>query len=117
MMRSKGNQYFIIFLLVKYFSLVHSSNVRLELNEKQNKLFDFMTGGLSQIIWTEDPLPNKLSSKCNLALTSIEKSLQNGDEWPYKCKFSLIIYFKYNFNKQTNKNNNNFFIHFSLRFN
>lgn len=82
--------YFTCNLLVVTFLLALHPQVYcdklLQLSEEQNRVFNFITGGLAQIVWTEDPLPGELSSSCRNSLTKIESSLNEGEEWPFRCK-------------------------------
>lgn len=77
---------YIYVILVCSLINYHRVSGQLTLTSEQEKVFNFMSGGLSQIIWTEDALPSTLSAACAASLDKINVALNKGEEWPFRCK-------------------------------
>ena len=83
-----SSMYIYVFLVCTLINC-HRVSGQLRLTSEQEKVFNFMSGGLSQIVWTEHALPATLSSACAASLDKINAALNNGEEWPFRCKYKL----------------------------
>lgn len=64
-----------------------------ELPASNRKLFDFFSGGLTELVWDENKIERlKLSEKCTKSLRITKDHNDRGSEWAFRRKFIKLLW-------------------------